>query len=95
MNAMNRHQIEITGQTLHEIAERAASIFDKFFDRKIGWEVVRFDAVADLTELRNGVGQITNSEVTSWTALIEAEARGLFIGAAKTEPAMLFKPLGS
>lgn len=95
MSAMNRHTICITGTTLRDLSERAAGIFDAYFNREIRWEVTRFDSEAHMTELRNGAGEVAHSEVTSWSATIDAEAVDLFIGASQREPAMLFRPLGT
>jgi len=93
--ASNRHSVVLTGDTLREIAERAAGIFDVFFNREVAWAVTRFDSDAHILAIKDGAGVIVQQEVTSWTAILEAEAAGLYIGAEQGEPAMLFRPLGS
>jgi hypothetical protein len=88
MNADNRHTITITGSTLREISQKAMQIFDKFFAREIEWQVTWFDSSAEIVTLRDGAGQTVAEREVTWTATLEAEASGVFIGVRREEAAI-------
>lgn len=91
MSAINSHRIEIKGETLREISERAMALFDAFFNREVEWRVTRFESFAELTVLRDGSGQEISVPHVTWSANLEAEALGIRIGTAAYEPALLFE----
>lgn len=89
MSAPNRHVIVVSGQTLREIAENSAQIFDAFFDRDCEWNVISID-----TERINVIATGAGEEVAwEWNARVEAEAVGISIGASRHERVLWFGKL--